>query len=142
MSAQPDGLELEALDTRAGANAGFWLRLREPGKGKPVPARLRLLGMDSDRYREKSWELQRRRQQEAAEDPAGRLTPQQVEERTRELVAACTVGWEGLRVKGEELKYSGEPSAIELFRRWPWIFEQAHAAILDRANFLPGSASG
>jgi hypothetical protein len=136
-----DGIELSALDTRAGANAGFWLKLRDPVKGKPLPARLKLLGMDSDRYRAKSHELQRRRQEELAQDPKARLTPDEIEARSMEIVAACTVGWEGLKHKGEALAFKDEASALELYRGWPWIFDQAQLAVLDRANFLPGSES-
>jgi hypothetical protein len=138
-----EGVDLDALDVRTGANAGFWLTLRDPVTNKPLPAKLHLLGMDSDKYKAKGHELQRRRQQELAADDKTRLTPEQIEARTGELLAAVTVGWSGLRRKGGgEFEYTGEARARELYQGWPWIYEQAHAAVLDRGNFLPGSARG
>lgn len=133
-------IDLAALDTRAGANQGFWLQLRHPATNVPIPPRLQLLGMDSDRYRAKSAELMRRRQDELARGARERLTPEELQSRNIELLAEVTAGWEGLRLDGEPYVFA-PGKAAELYTRWPWIYEQANVAVTDRANFLPGSAS-
>ena len=135
-----DNVDLGALDTRAGANAGFWLQLRHPGTNAPIAARLKLLGMDSQRYREKSNEMMRARQEELSRGAAQRLSPEEIERRNVELLVAVTVSWERLSLDGAPYEYA-DGKARELYARWPWIYEQANQAVVDRGNFLPGSAS-
>lgn len=133
-------IDLAELDTKAGANEGFWLTLRHPISHRPLVQRLRLLGADSDRYQQKLYELQRRRQQELASGAAERLSPEDIHARAVELVAAVTAGWDALKFNGEDLRYEGEASAAKLYRDFPWVYEQANLAVVQRANFLPGSA--
>jgi hypothetical protein len=134
-----DGIELSALDTRAGANAGFWLKLRHPVTHALLPGlRLKMLGMDSDRYQAKASELLRRRQEELARGAPQRITPEEHEERARELLAEAVVGWEGVKIDGKVVEFS-EARRLEILKRFPWIYEQANLAVVDRGNFLPGS---
>jgi hypothetical protein len=137
MSAQPvngAGVELSALDLRASANEGFWLQLLSPWTHEPVPARLRLLGADADACRLKYRTLRRIR----ATVILGRALDEEQVAAELDLVEAATVGWEGLKVNGEEYAFSPE-HVRELYARWPWVIDLAQEAIANRANFSRSS---
>lgn len=133
-------LDLQDLDIKSIANAGTWLTLRHPTNRKPLTMRVKIAGIDSNVYQKKTFELARRRQEETADGSGpARLSAEDIHERNLELVAACVLGWENVKERGQVLEFKGEASAIDLFKRFDWIYEQVNLAIAERANFLPGS---
>jgi len=134
-------MDLDTLNTRAGANAGFDVELRHPETGDKIGPTIRVMGADSDAYRDKQLEQNRGRMERAARK--GRMaapTPEQMEQQGIELLVAATAGWQGLKRGGVELAFSAE-AAGTLYRDFPWIREQVDEAIHTRANFLPRSAT-
>jgi len=134
-------MDLATLDTRAGANAGFDVELKHPDSGDPIGAVIRVYGADSDAYKDKQLTQQRERLEKLARK--GRVqppTPEQLEQQSIELLAAATDGWQGLEIGGKPVEFN-RAAAVQLYGDYPWIREQVDAAIHDRANFLPRSAS-
>lgn len=133
--APPPEVDFATLDVRAGANAGFWLRLRDPYKGEPIAARLRLLGADADACHLKFRILRRRRQLLLV----GMGNEEQEFAALLDLLEVATVGWEAIKVNGEVFGYAPE-RVRELYTRWPWVIDLADQAIANRANFSTSSA--
>lgn len=135
MSVNGAKLELSGLDTRAGAEGGFWLQLRDPVTGEEVPARLRLLGSDAE-----ACYLKFRAHRRVKLLTLFGKAPEEAEfNALLDLLEAATVGWEGLQVDGQDYPFA--PEAVrKTYLRWRWMVDLAEQAIVDRANFLPGSA--
>ena len=56
------------------------------------------------------------------------------------MLAAATVGWDGLNENGKPIEFS-EQAAIELYTRYPLIKIQIDNALSDDTNFLQNAAS-
>lgn len=67
-----------------------------------------------------------------------KLTPEDVVDNERELIASLIVGWSNIQIKGKEFKYS-KANALELVSKWPWIGEQVDRFCGNLAHFLIGS---
>jgi hypothetical protein len=135
-------MDLSALDTSL-ANEGVDLHLTHPVTGEPLldtdgkPVTIRLLGMDSSRYRRHNRALLNRR----LENPAKKPTADQIDEDNLAMFVALTVGWSGIGLDGVDLEFS-EANAQKVYTRLPWVREQADAFIGDRKNFLRVSSVG
>jgi hypothetical protein len=140
-------LDLDSLDLRKNADAGFALQLQHPTTGEPLPIWLQLLGRDSSAYQAKA-----RAQQQAAFEKARRqgrnatVKLEDIQAQTLELLVVATVGW---RTDGE-VTLGGAPlppfsaaAAREIYAHegLSWIRDQADAAIADRANFTKASSA-
>ena len=122
--------DLSSLDTSAAAEAGAELELLHPATGEGLNMFVTLLGTDSASWRQAiSRNLNRR--------GSGKRTPEKAMEENIETYAACTVGFRGVILDGQEIPFSHD-NARMLYRRFPWMREQVDAFIGDRANFLPG----
>lgn len=133
-------VDLSSLDTSRGAEQGFTVALTSPGTGEPLDIEIDVMGADSDQYKDRSRDIQRRRQK--AMEKARKLTfasPEEVEADVVELLVAVTTGWRNVEEGGKAVPFSGN-AARELYRKYDWIREQVDAAINDRANFLPKAA--
>lgn len=105
------------------------LKLRHPVTGKELKGvELELMGRDSAEFRRMVHEDARKMQerQGKADDP------ESVEERSLQRTAALTVAIRGLEEDGKPIS-----DAVRLYQEYPWVYEQAQAFILSRANFLP-----
>lgn len=140
MKEQPEVLDLSALDTAKGAEQGYELTLSHPKTGEPTPMKITVLGADSDAYREKLRDFQRRRADRMNKGRRLSVTPEEIEAETLEMLVAVTTGWSGFTLDGAPLPFSGD-NARTVYRRFSWIREQVDQAVGDRANFLPTSAS-
>lgn len=135
-------MDLSALDTSELANQGALLELRDPA-GNPVlqddgaPVTLTLLGEDSDVVTQIN---NRNANQFLRGASAGGQSVTAEMSRTNEInkFAAATVGWSGIVVDGEIVKFSAD-AAKGLYRRFPWIRDQVRTFIGDRANFTKAS---
>lgn len=133
-------IDLAALDTRKGADAGFELQLKHPATGQPLTGWvLRVRGYDSDAYRRVLDEHQRRRLDRLA--MGKRLTVEEMADEALEADAVLVAGWpDRFDLEGRPFEYS-EVNARSLLHRFAWMREQIGRAAGDRGNFLPGSTS-
>lgn len=137
---EPAGFELSDLDTARGAEQGYELTLSHPKTGEPTPMKITVLGADSDAYREKVREFQRRRADRMNKNRRLSVTPDEIEAETLEMLVAVTTGWSGFTLDGAALPFSGD-NVRAIYRRFSWIREQVDQTVGDRANFLPKSAN-
>lgn len=68
------------------------------------------------------------------------LTPDAVDAKANEALAACVLGWEGFTSEGKPFPYSRD-NAAALFAQAPWIREQVEEAMSDHASFFPKSSA-
>lgn len=135
-------MDLSTLDTAELANQGSVLELRDPA-GNPVlqddgtPVTLTLLGEDSDVVTRIS--NANANQFLRGTTGSGQAITAEMS-RTNEIakLAAATVAWSGIVIDGEAVTFSPE-AAKALYRRFPWIRDQARVFIGDRANFTKAS---
>jgi hypothetical protein len=121
--------------------------VRHIGTGLPLltedgaPVTITLASKDSDRF-QRALNAQREfRLKKAMDTGQQRPSLEEIRAESVELIAASTLGWSGITVKGEAFQFSNE-NARELYRRLPWLLEQADTFVADRANFLKASAKG
>jgi len=132
-------MDLSRYNVSKMAEKGANLELLDP-EDEPLmhnkkPVTIKLLGTDSkvwrnmnrDRSRELSYKMQKKRKKQ--------IDFTMSEEDTCEMLAACTLGWEGIEVNGKTLEFSIE-AACEMYIDHLWIREQVDAFIGDRANFF------
>jgi hypothetical protein len=105
-------------------------------EGKPIT--LTLAGKDSDRFRVAQEEQREFRLRKALQTGQERPTLADVRAETIDLIAACTISWT-IMVDGEPYPCTRD-NVREVYRRLPWLVDQADAFISDRANFLKASA--
>lgn len=139
--------DLDTLNVRAGADAGFELQLLGPANGEPTPIFVRLLGRDSAAYQTKLREQQRRRTELLRRQGLKRLPDiEQMEADTIDLLVASTAGWRLERpvtLRGKPFPEFSPAAARELYADdgFSWIRDQVDAAIADRANFMKASSA-
>lgn len=134
-------MDLSTLDTADIANEGAVMELRGPN-GAPVlqedgaPVSITLLGADSNALVRVS------NAQTNAYLKQGQVKVTAEGARANELdyLAKATVAWSGVKVDGRDLDCT-EENAKALYRRFPWIADQARAFITDRAHFMKASPS-
>lgn len=125
------------------AEQGAWLDLEHPATGDVIgtedkPVRIKLLGTDSKAWRNKNREFQRKRIAKLKRNKSRDIDYSASEEETSDMLAACTIGWEGIEENGEAMEFSQE-TAERLYLEMGWIREQVDAFVGDRANFFPGA---
>lgn len=136
-------LDLSTLDTLKAAEDGMTLEVRHPttgavlsnGDGRAVA--LILAGADSERSKRAERAATNRRLKMAGRRSAT-ITAEELEADALEVLAACTLGWSGFAVNGQELECT-PANAKQLYGQYPWLREQADAFRSDRANFLKSS---
>lgn len=139
---QPDTIDLDHFDTRAGAEAGIEFTPVHPKTGEPLSAvKIRLLGADSDAYRDLQMQMQRRAAERMARTRKLSITPEEIEAQALDLLVAVTQGWSGITEGGTPVEFSPE-NVRKVYTRATWLREQVDAAVQDRANFLPRSGGG
>lgn len=165
--ATPEGeqrLVLSAFDLRGMAGQGYELQLIHPITGAPLAAYITVLGVDSEAYKSKLREQQRRRtdimierkerlQRRVGQKRFQRMTPEsllaeagptdeEMEADTIELLASLTTGWRGIfrEEAAEEVPFS-HAEAVKLYGEFEWIRLQVGQAMQNRENFFRESAS-
>lgn len=138
---QGNGLDLSTLDVKTGADRGFKLELRHVATGAPLGLWIHILGADSDAYQEQMREFRRRAEDRLRHEQRSKLTDEESEQQSLEILVATTRGWsENMKLDGALLPFSPE-NARKLYsdKRFPWIPDQIHRNQHNRANFLPGN---
>ena len=124
-------MDLTQFDVVSPANEGVWMNLEHPVTGEPLDVRIKLAGIDSDYYKK---EL-RKQQNKKFKKGFRKLSAEELEADTIELLVACTLDWEGVELEGQALECNPE-NVRKIYKRFPWIREQVDNFINDRANFL------
>lgn len=140
MSAKKESkpFDLSNLDTSKTAEMGAVLEVLHPTEGTPLGIRITLAGADSDIYRStlrKSLDRKRGNRPGQAMAAPTSLSLGEWEESLVNLLATCTLAWEGVVVDGEALPCN-LANARAVYTRFYWIREQVNAFVEDRANFL------
>jgi len=101
-------------------------------EGKPV--RIRLVGVDSPRFRNKQQEYMNRR---LNRNKLKIGTAEQLESERIELLVACTIGWEGMIRNGQDWPFSAENARL-LYSEpsLKWIRDAVDEFVGERSNFL------
>lgn len=128
-------MDLAQLDLTAAANAGAWVDMLHPVTGNALGIRIKVLGKDSDAFRE----LEEKHQREAIEAAKLRKRPADpiaaAKEHGEAMLVACTVAWEGVELDGVALECT--PANVKaVYHRFGWLRDQVDLAIGSRANFL------
>jgi hypothetical protein len=112
--------------------------LRHPTTDEPLvmdsgePMVILLAGEDSPEYKA----VMRRWQNEAIRKAGRKLSAEQIETRSFELLAAVTKGW---RIEGADGPIEFSPQAAkELYAQKAWIKRQVQDWVYEPANFLQG----
>jgi hypothetical protein len=132
-------IDLNALDTVAGAERGYPLELKTPD-GRALPGHVRVRGYDSPTYTQLLDEQNQRRMHRMA---MTKTTPTQQELKAdeQEAEAALVAGWTvPFNLDGQPFEYTPANAQL-LLKRWPWIRDAVVRAAGVRANFLPGSSA-
>jgi hypothetical protein len=127
--------DLTNLDTVDAAEKGAVMEVLHPTDNVPIGMTITLVGVDSDVYRKTVNKSIDKRLQRMRPGQSFPFSAEEQEENGLNLLASCTLAWEGVVVDGEELPCTKE-NAKALYRRFPWLKEQVDMFIGDRSNFL------
>lgn len=126
--------DLSAFDVKTGANAGYALDLLDAHNRK-TGLTIRVLGRDSTEYQKVFKEQGRQRLHRMQKTGSVKLTQDELDEDSLDLLAAVTKEWNFKAKDGSP--YPCTPSnAINLYRDFPYIREQVETATNDRENFI------
>lgn len=130
--------DLNALSTAQKAEEGAILEVRHPTDDTKLGIKIRVVGQDSAIYRSFTNKQANALRQKII--PGRGYTPPTVEkdqEQTTDLLVACTLGWEGIVMNGQEYPFNLENArALYANPGFAWLREQVDKFIADRANFL------
>lgn len=112
------------------------LQLTHPKTFEPLltaagqPMTIRLTGEHSEQYKrtQRSW------QNEALRNQRRQMTAEQIEQRSFELLSACTLGW-NLEGRSGPVPFS-QTEAARQYREKKWLKDQVDNFIHNQANFL------
>lgn len=128
-------IDLASIDTVKDANQGATVDLYHPTNGKDLGIKVTVLGRDSDKFRSVQAAQGRKRTAKLQKTNfRGGVDANDIEKDGIELLAACTIGWAGMVLNGQEVPFSLE-NAIAIYTKYPWIKEQIDTAVSDRSLF-------
>lgn len=107
----------------------------EPLMHNKKPVTIKLLGTDSKTWRNLNRDRSRKLSAQMQKKGRKKIDFTMSDEDTCEMLAACTLGWEGIDVNDKPLEFSKD-AAFDMYMEHLWIREQADAFIGDRANFF------
>jgi len=135
-------LDLAALDTVQGSNAGFEVAIYSPATNEDLGLFITVLGKDSDVFQKVSRSQQKKRIEKMNKGGFRNMNVpiESIEADNIQLLAEATKSWrqgdkQTITVEGKELACTSE-NAASLYERFPWIKEQVDTAAGDRANFI------
>ncbi len=134
-------MDLESLDTVKQSDEGVEMHVEAPDgqklyaddAEKKLPMMLLLRGGDSTEVRTYRHKLASKKLNVSIRK--GELSVEQTEDDNINLLAMCTTGCRNIIISGDEVEHSQESMKM-LYRRFPWIKEQADVFIGDRLNYL------
>lgn len=111
-----------------------------PLTGAPTGAYLTLIGPEHPHRRELEFRQARRVRSRLIGEKAEPDDENAARTDWIDQLAACTLGWRGIRENGQDIPFSAE-AARDLYDRLGWLREQAGRALNKRELFIGGSAS-
>lgn len=139
-------LDLTQLDTVSAADDGAVMEVLHPVSGAVLtqadgnPVTIVLAGEDSELFRRADRAARNRRLKSQQAGRRVQISAEELENDSLELLVACTIKWQGIGLGDQsDLPFSAG-NARMLYKRLPWLKEQAVGFIGDRANFLMRSA--
>ena len=131
-SAMLDLIDLTEFD-KSVSDRGAVLHIHRPDdEDKLLGPTITLAGIDSDVYRKTQTRLARKRVEQMARGK--KITDDSFDD-DLELLCACTIGWEGIGLDGEELICTPE-NKKKLYQRLPWLRDQAARFLGDRSKYF------
>lgn len=112
------------------ANDGVWMEVEDP-RGAPMGVHLLLAGIDSDHYNKQL----RKHQDKMLNKKNQKMSADEAENFSIELLTACTLNWEGVEYDGVALECNKD-NVRWLYRSFGFIRDQVDDFIGDRSNFL------
>jgi hypothetical protein len=76
-----------------------------------------------------------------AQQMAGDATDAEALERLRDLVAACTTGWEGVKDEAGADVLPTPDAVRALYTQVEWVYEQVRGAYLDTSRFFESATA-
>lgn len=146
MKEVPASFDLGSFDTKTAANEGVEFELISLETNEGSGFFITVYGQDSDVF-QKTQRMQGTRKVKQAVAARGqvKVSSEDIEEDSLELLGACTKAWR--TASGAEVSLFGRPfpctpeNAIELYQRVPYIRRQVEEAIRNQANFIKRSVS-
>jgi len=139
------GLDLTLLDI---VPEGSKMELTHPVTGAVLTqtdgraVSITLAGEDSEGYRHARRAATNRRLKSQQSGRRLQVSAEELENDALEMLVGCTVAWDGISLGDQaDLPFSSDNARV-IYKRLPWLREQAEAFIGDRANFMKGSPKG
>lgn len=110
------------------------INIAHPLTGEETGMKIRVVSLDSDKYHQISMKLQNENIKYARKN-RGKTTAEKLSSDAIELLANVTVGWDNIKINGEDLPFSLE-NARKLYEDYAFIKEQVDEFIGDRRNFI------
>ena len=119
------------------------MEVMHPGTQEPLTdektgetMKIHLLGRDSQAYKTKMRERQNKRMQAGFKKGKNRkVSIEEVDSDTLEVMVAVTTDWEGVIWEGKPLEFNAE-NARFLYKNLPWLVDQVDEFIHERENFF------
>lgn len=130
-------MNLDELNLEPQANEGATLTLLHPITDEPLfndngePMLIHLVGSESTIMND---EIKIRARKKVNKKSKSNNIDEVIESSTN-ILAVCTIGWQGICENGVDIVFSKE-NAISLYTRYPWVRQQVDAFICERANFF------
>jgi len=118
--------DLLTLDLKGFAEQGVSVQLKHPVTGKKLDSFITVQGSDSSEYKNAMIAVAKSNSNSDSIDH---------EANGVKIMSQITIGWTGLKLGNEEIKYSKE-EAEKLYARFGWISDQVFSAVNDRKLFL------
>jgi len=126
------GFDIEAAaEITKAEDEGVVVAIIDPRSGEEA-AKVTIVGTYSATYR-REWDALTNRL--IRQRKIGKASTEEKEREEIQLVAACILDWEGIRLGGRDLAFS-KPNAITLLTKAPFILEQLSAAMRDHERFF------
>jgi len=122
--------DLSTLDTGPLSEEGRPLEVMDPETGEPLGITIILRGAESDTYK-RAFRAQVNKRMNARQ---GKTTIEQLEAEAIDLLAACTVGWTGIDLDGQEFPFS-RSNAVTLYGRFGWLKKLVDSFVSNEANY-------
>jgi len=125
--------DLSQMEQTNLSDDGVWMEVEDPS-GNPLGIHLLLAGSDSKYYQQ---ELRKQQNKALKKRRPGQMKAEEVENNNVELLAGCTLNWQGVDYQGQELECNRD-NVRWLYKNQPLAFikDQADEFIGERSNFL------
>lgn len=112
------------------------IQILHPSTGEEIGAVATVHGQDSEVFIAETRKEETRYIEYARRNRNKPMPPEMRASVLKAKLVACTTSITGLASKGQPFT-----DVDQIFTRFPWIMDQVAAGIMDRANFMKGSAA-